>query len=176
MKVTWHFDKASPLYPQTLGPAIAALHAVEAEAATAAGLPVFSPEAVRQKWRDDLERVKAEFDVEADLLTELQGWVEDDSYWPDVCTLIHGDLYAGHVMVDPDGRATGIIDWTEARVADPAVDLAGHVRAFGEEALPALIDAYAEAGGRTWQRMAEQCVMLTRATPQALARLRTRRM
>ncbi|NMG38833.1 phosphotransferase [Chelativorans sp. ZYF759] len=163
-EVTWHFDRNSPLYPRTLGAAIAALHAIEPETARAADLPVFTPAALRQKWRDDLARVAAEFDVAPGLLTELRGWVEDESYWPDVCTLIHGDLYAGHVMVETDGRATGIIDWTEARVADPAVDLAGHVRAFGEDALPALIEAYAAAGGRTWPRMAEHCVKLTRAS------------
>jgi macrolide phosphotransferase len=164
-EVTWHFDKNSPLYPGTLGPAIAALHAIEPEAAKAAGLPILSPEEVRRKWQDDLDRVEAGFEVAPALLAELRDWVADDGYWPAFSTLIHGDLYAGHVMVDPEGRATGIIDWTEARVADPAVDLAGHVRAFGEDALPALIDAYASAGGRVWPRMAGHCIKFTRASP-----------
>jgi macrolide phosphotransferase len=152
-EVSWHFDKTSPAYPETLGAAIAALHAIEPEAAAAAGLPVFAPREVREKWRSDLDRVEAAFDVAPALLTELRAWTEDDGYWPDFTTLIHGDLYAGHVMVDPDGRATGIIDWTEARVADPAVDLAGHVRAFGEDALPALVHAYEAAGGEPGRRL-----------------------
>lgn len=164
-EVTWHFDKASSLYPQTLGRAIAALHAIDEASERSAGLPVMLPATVRRKWQDDLDRVEAVFDVAPSLLAGLRDWVADDGFWPPFSTLIHGDLYAGHVMVDPEGRATGIIDWTEVRVADPATDLAGHVRAFGEDALPALIDAYAAAGGRTWPRMAENCVMLARASP-----------
>jgi aminoglycoside phosphotransferase (APT) family kinase protein len=38
-------------------------------------------------------------------------------------TLVHGALDAHHVTVD-DGRLSGVLDWKDARVADPAVDLA----------------------------------------------------
>jgi aminoglycoside phosphotransferase (APT) family kinase protein len=37
-------------------------------------------------------------------------------------TLIHGDLGAHHVLFE-DGEITGIIDWGDARVGDPALDL-----------------------------------------------------
>lgn len=156
-EVTWHFDKASPLFAQTLGAAIAALHDIEAELARESGLPVFTPDDLRRKWVGDLERVGASFEIAPDLWASLRDWVAEDGYWPDFSVLIHGDLYPGHVMVDPEGRATGIIDWTEARVGDPAVDLAGHVRAFGEDALADLVGAYVSAGGRRWPRMEEHC-------------------
>jgi aminoglycoside phosphotransferase (APT) family kinase protein len=38
-------------------------------------------------------------------------------------TLVHGDLAAHHVT-SQDGRIVGVLDWKDARVADPAVDLA----------------------------------------------------
>jgi 8-oxo-dGTP pyrophosphatase MutT (NUDIX family) len=38
-------------------------------------------------------------------------------------TLVHGALAAHHVTV-ADGRLVGVLDWKDARVADPAVDLA----------------------------------------------------
>jgi aminoglycoside phosphotransferase (APT) family kinase protein/8-oxo-dGTP pyrophosphatase MutT (NUDIX family) len=38
-------------------------------------------------------------------------------------TLVHGDLAARH-LTTVDGRVTGVLDWTHARVADPARDLA----------------------------------------------------
>jgi aminoglycoside phosphotransferase (APT) family kinase protein len=38
-------------------------------------------------------------------------------------TLVHGDLAAHHVTSGPDGLR-GVLDWKDARVADPAVDLA----------------------------------------------------
>lgn len=38
-------------------------------------------------------------------------------------TLVHGDLGPGHLLVHV-GRLHGVIDWTDAHVGDPAVDLA----------------------------------------------------
>ncbi len=38
-------------------------------------------------------------------------------------TLIHGDLGPHHVLVRED-RVVGVIDWSDARVGDPAIDLA----------------------------------------------------
>jgi aminoglycoside phosphotransferase (APT) family kinase protein len=37
--------------------------------------------------------------------------------------LVHGDLHARHVLVDPDGAPTGVIDWGDLCLADPSVDL-----------------------------------------------------
>jgi aminoglycoside phosphotransferase (APT) family kinase protein len=37
--------------------------------------------------------------------------------------LTHGDLGPEHALVH-DGRITGVIDWTDVRIADPALDLA----------------------------------------------------
>jgi aminoglycoside phosphotransferase (APT) family kinase protein len=37
--------------------------------------------------------------------------------------LVHADLGPEHVLVDA-GRITGVIDWSDARVGDPAIDLA----------------------------------------------------
>jgi aminoglycoside phosphotransferase (APT) family kinase protein len=34
----------------------------------------------------------------------------------------HNDLGIEHVLVDPDGTVTGIIDWTDAAIVDPAYD------------------------------------------------------
>lgn len=42
--------------------------------------------------------------------------------------LVHGDLYARHVLVDADGRPCGVIDWGDVHVGAPALDLAlGHL-------------------------------------------------
>lgn len=162
--VTWHFDQTSPLFPQTLGAAIQALHAIPADDLRATGVPVFLPDEVRAQWATDLDRVRAHFEVKEEQWASWQAWLADDACWPTFTVPIHGDLYAGHVMVDADGRATGVIDWTEIRIGDPAVDLVGHARAFGEAALPALIRAYREAGGRTWPGLEAQCRHLNSAT------------
>lgn len=38
--------------------------------------------------------------------------------------LVHGDLSPGNLVVGPDGRLVGLLDWEMARAADPAVDAA----------------------------------------------------
>lgn len=72
-----------------------------------------------------------------------------DSFWLNLLTtfesarfipvFIHGDLMGGNVIFDPiTGRLTGIIDWGDAKVADPAMDFVGLFeidRELGEAAL-----------------------------------------
>ncbi len=46
----------------------------------------------------------------------------------------HNDLKAEHVLVDAGANAvTGVIDWTDAAIADPAYDLAPIYRDLGPE-------------------------------------------
>jgi aminoglycoside phosphotransferase (APT) family kinase protein len=42
---------------------------------------------------------------------------------PDGAALVHGDLHRRHVLVDERGVPSGVIDWGDLCVADPAVDL-----------------------------------------------------
>jgi len=63
--------------------------------------------------------------------------------------LSHGDLYSRHVLVDPDGQVSGIIDWGDLCMAVPAVDLAIAYSAFRGEARTALFDAYGPVDDET---------------------------
>ncbi|REF00098.1 phosphotransferase [Thermomonospora umbrina] len=54
----------------------------------------------------------------------------------------HGDLHPRHLLVDADGRASGVIDWGDLCVADPAVDLSLAYGAFVGEARAAMLAAY----------------------------------
>lgn len=159
-EVTWHFDKDSPLFAESLGAAIAALHAVPRAAAIEAGMAPNTVAEVRQKLRNDLDRVNGVFEIPAARWDDWQAWLADDSYWPLETAVVHGDLYAGHVMVEADGRVTGMIDWTEARLGDPAIDLTGHIKGFGVDSLPGLVEAYRAAGGHVWPRFIDHCLKL----------------
>lgn len=57
--------------------------------------------------------------------------------------LAHADLGAEHLL-EADGELTGIIDWSDAAVTDPAVDFARLYRDFG----PAFLDEALLAYGR----------------------------
>jgi macrolide phosphotransferase len=154
--VEWKIDQESPVFADSFARALAALHAVPVEEAAAAGMQVRTPEQARRAVADDVFRVRSEFAVSESLLIRWQTWLDDDSCWPDFCVPVHGDLYLGHTLVDRAGRVTGMIDWTEARVDDPAIDMSSHLMLFGEAGLEKLLSNYAAAGGRVWPRMAHQ--------------------
>jgi macrolide phosphotransferase len=146
----WHIDKDAPLFTTSLAAALAALHGIDPAEAGAAGVRVRSPEDVRRAAAAEIERVRREVGVAEELWRRWRAWLDNDALWPPFTALVHGDLYPGHVLVDADGRATGVLDWTEAEVGDPSVDFMFHWMGFGEAGLDALLRAYEAAGGRTW--------------------------
>ncbi|TDD85742.1 aminoglycoside phosphotransferase [Actinomadura darangshiensis] len=69
--------------------------------------------------------------------------------------IVHGDLHVRHLLLAPDGRAAGVIDWGDVCVADPAVDLSLAYAGFTGAAREAFLAAYGpvpperEAAART---------------------------
>ncbi|WP_308291655.1 macrolide 2'-phosphotransferase [Microbacterium sp. G2-8] len=160
----WHMDPASPDYATRLGKLLAALHSIGPDQARAAGVEVRSPDDVRRQWQDDMDRVRAEFAVAPGLDEAWRAWIDDDASWPAHTVMSHGEIYPAHVLLD-DGRITGVLDWTTARVDDPARDFSFQIGAAGDAMLQVTVDAYVEAGGRTWPGLAAQARRLWDASP-----------
>jgi aminoglycoside phosphotransferase (APT) family kinase protein len=57
-------------------------------------------------------------------------------------SLVHSDLGREHVLVRGDGRLGGVLDWTDARGGDPALDFAWLLHGLGERFGAALLDSY----------------------------------
>lgn len=59
----------------------------------------------------------------------------------------HNDLGIEHVLVDPtDGAVTGVIDWSDAALIDPAADFGLIYRDLGPDALDRALRGYSAAG------------------------------
>lgn len=56
--------------------------------------------------------------------------------------LLHGDLYARHLLLDPADRPVGVLDWGDIHVGDPAVDLGIAYSFLPAGARGALFDVY----------------------------------
>lgn len=56
--------------------------------------------------------------------------------------LVHGDFHLRHVLVGPDGAASGVIDWGDACLGDPALDVSFAFAALDAPARSAFLDAY----------------------------------
>ncbi|MFF3848855.1 aminoglycoside phosphotransferase family protein [Streptomyces sp. NPDC002328] len=53
---------------------------------------------------------------------------------PATAVLVHHALAGEHLVVSPDGRVRGVLDWTRAVLGDPAEDIAGLALAVGSGA------------------------------------------
>ena len=132
--------------PEALGGLLAALHAIPAGRLT--GLVDTDPDTPA----DWLTETAADWDrarpaVPADAHPAIQRFLAEPAPRPAPHLVFsHQDLGAEHVLIDPVTETiTGIIDWTDAAVADPAVDFGRILRGLGAGGLAAALRAYDRA-------------------------------
>ncbi|MCK9493868.1 MAG: aminoglycoside phosphotransferase family protein [Dehalococcoidia bacterium] len=112
-----------------IGRFLAVLHTTPHEATRAHGVEA------RDTWRElSLPRIEETMALAGPM---SRAWLEDrvrtfEALEPSSATvaLIHGDLSGDHLLMHEDGRLSGVIDWTEARLSDPALDFAGVLNRF----------------------------------------------
>ncbi|MDF2804158.1 MAG: macrolide 2-phosphotransferase [Anaerocolumna sp.] len=167
----WEIDinNVPGCFHETLGKALAELHGILKDKVAEARVVVQTSEEVRQSMKERMDAVKVKFGVGKSLWNRWQIWLSDDELWPRETGFIHGDIHAGHILIDKDANVTGLIDWTEAKMTDVSNDFVFHYKAFGEEGLKSLIKAYKEAGGYYWPKMRQHIIELVAAYPVAIA-------
>jgi aminoglycoside phosphotransferase (APT) family kinase protein len=73
------------------------------------------------------------------------------SYTARADTVVHGDLYARHLLVDDRNRLAGVIDWGDVHLGDPAADLMIAHTFLPPGAHAAFRAAYGPADDVTWR-------------------------
>ena len=83
----------------------------------------------------------------------VRALIKDLSLTPPAASLVwvHGDLYARHIIVR-DGQLAGVIDWGDAHIGDPAMDLSIAWSWLPPEARAAFRTAYGPIDPATWRR------------------------
>ncbi len=158
----WEIDLANVpnQFYESLAKGLVSLHQVSVEKVRAVGLSVKTAKEVHVEMKHRMDAVKKEFGVDKTLWERWQSWLHNDKVWMQETVLTHGELHAGHILINAQTQVTGFIDWTEASVTVSTKDFVAYYRTFGQDALDKLISAYAEAGGHTWSRMAEHVIEL----------------
>jgi aminoglycoside phosphotransferase (APT) family kinase protein len=64
--------------------------------------------------------------------------------------LVHGDYYSRHILIGPDRRVSGIIDWGDVMIADPAEDLSVAFSFLPMEAHATFRESYGPIAEDTW--------------------------
>ena len=128
---------------------LAELHRFPVERALALRVPLIAPAERRSQWIAWSEQVRRQV---FPLLDERQrAWAEhtlsdllDDQSMADyVPALTHSDLWAEHVLFDPEREAlTGVIDFESASIGDPASDWTALWLDHGDEVIERLLACY----------------------------------
>jgi len=71
---------------------------------------------------------------------------------PRPAVVVHGDLYARHLLVDDTGALGGVIDWGDIHLGDPALDLAAAKLVLPPDALDEFRAHYGRSDAATWDR------------------------
>jgi aminoglycoside phosphotransferase (APT) family kinase protein len=142
----------SPLHPgqltpgpglsAALGRAIAAIHNLPVRVIEDAGMPVYDAADYRHRRLSEVDRAAATGKVPPALLSRWEKALEEIGAWKFMPCPIHGDLAAESVLIE-SGQVTAVLDWAEARVADPADDIAWVAVGADAGALDAVVEAYA---------------------------------
>lgn len=152
--VVYRYLEGAPLDPSTLTPGpglaahlgrvLAALHDTPPDLLEDTGLPVYTADEYRRRRLAEVDRAAGTGAVPTPLLGRWERSLERVAQWRFAATLVHGDLSGEHVLVD-GGRVSGIVDWDEARVADPADDLAFVTVGTSPAIVDTVLEAYAQA-------------------------------
>lgn len=127
-----------------LGHALASLHGIPEELLEDVGLPGYTADEYRLRRLAEVDRAAGSGHVPAALLARWERALEEAGAWRFVPCVVHGDLAPENVLVDGD-RVTGILEWAETRIADPADDFAWLASGCAPPTLRAVIGAYTEA-------------------------------
>lgn len=133
-----------------IGKVIAAVHEVSLEVFDAAGVPSYSADAYRQRRMAEVDSAARTGYLPSPLLDRWERALEDVRLWRFVSTPTHGDLAAEHVLIERVGgagpthtRVSGLIDWGQACIADPADDLAWVTLSRDARAVDTVLESYA---------------------------------
>ncbi len=66
-------------------------------------------------------------------------------------TLVHGDLYARHLLLDESNRLSGVIDWGDLHRGHPAVDLSVVHMMIPARVHGDFLDVYGDVDDRAWR-------------------------
>lgn len=161
----WNIDLNSFDYSESLAAILFELHSISTDGIRKSELKKFSTNEIRQELLNEIDLVKAELGIPSRLEKQWRAWINEDSYWPEFSVLNHGDLYAGHTLVNSKNQITGVIDWSEMQVGDSSLDFTGHYVGLGEKHLDKTIEVYKKMGGRTWSRMKEHIICRASVSP-----------
>lgn len=124
-----------------IGRSVAAIHELPTSIVEDAGLASYDAQSYRERRLSEVDEAARTGKVPGTLLRRWEERLENVAWWRFRPTVVHGDLTASHVLTDGH-LVTGVLGWGEAKVADPADDLAWLLVAAPSDAVESIMEAY----------------------------------
>jgi len=128
----------------SIGRALAQIHELPLTLIEEQGLPTYSAEEYRERRLAELDAGIQTGKVPPRLADRWEHQLENVSWWRFEPTVVHGDMGEQQLLV-AEGEISGIVDWMDARVADPADDLAWLAAAAPQDVVESIFEAYTVA-------------------------------
>lgn len=125
----------------SISQAIASIHGLPLELVQSAGLPEFSPAENIRARISELDRAAQTGKVPATLLSRWESALEDVTLFRYQPSVIHGAL-SGDAMLEQNGEVSGIIEWKNLQINDPALDFAWLLPSTDHDLLDAVLLNY----------------------------------
>lgn len=125
----------------SIGRTLAAIHELPTSLVEDQGLPVYEASEYRDRRMAELDTGVETGLVPPRLADRWERQIENVAWWRFEPTVTHGDLGEHQILVR-EGVVAGVVDWMDARVADPADDLAWLAAAAPDDVFEAIIEAY----------------------------------
>lgn len=130
------------------------LHSIDTTPLFESGLPAdlfgrFNAEKLLPRM---LARAAVARDAGYEIPSTLIDWVQ--AHPPSLdqqLSLVHGDLYARHLLIDAGGLPSGVIDWGDMHAGTPAIDLAAAFTMLPPQAHATFLEAYGPVTDAVWR-------------------------
>ena len=139
-----------------LGQFLSALHQFPTEQAARLGVPAGDQAVWRRRFEDQYAQIERQvlpllaLAAQARITAEWQAFLTDQTAFR--VAVIHHDLAGEHILYDlARGTITGVIDWGDVALGDPAIDFAGLLDAYGEEFVERVLAHYQGEVDRTFR-------------------------
>jgi aminoglycoside 2''-phosphotransferase len=137
----------APGLAQQLGQFLSALHRFPKERASQLGVPKSDQAGWRRQYQEQYAQIQGQIlpllalPAQAHIADEWRAFLADQARLP--IALIHHDLNGEHILYDPARSAiSGIIDWGDSAIGDPAIDFAGLLADYGEDFTEGVLSHY----------------------------------
>ena len=145
---------------ESIGEAVAAIHALPTSLATDAGLPVSGPSETHRACLALIDRALATGLVPATLAQRWEQAGEDAGLWQFTPVIVNGALSADSLLT-ASAHVTGVLGWHRLQVGDPARDLFWVLGTRREGIADAVFDAYTRVRGSVDRRLRQRATLLS---------------